>query len=79
MSDPFEPNAPDFGGNGAGAPEYRIQVIGQYVKDLSFENPGAPAGFTERPKIDLGVDLQARRMEGDKLRSGAETARARHQ
>jgi preprotein translocase subunit SecB len=63
MSDPFEPNGPNFGGNGQGAPEYRIQVIGQYVKDLSFENPGAPQAFAERPKIDLGVDLQARRMD----------------
>ena len=41
----------------------RVQVIGQYVKDLSFENPGAPASLTQRPAIDLGVDLQARRLE----------------
>ncbi len=44
-----------------GAP--RIQVVAQYVKDLSFENPGAPASVTVRPQIDLGVDLQARRLE----------------
>ena len=45
----------------------RIQVVGQYVKDLSFENPGA--GLTDikaRPQIDLGVDLQAGRVEGDR-------------
>ena len=41
----------------------RIQVVGQYIKDLSFENPGAPAAMTQRPNIDLGVDLQARRLE----------------
>ncbi len=35
-----------------GAP--RIQVVAQYVKDLSFENPGAPASVTVRPQIDLG-------------------------
>jgi preprotein translocase subunit SecB len=66
MSDPIEPSGPESG-NGAGAPvgEYRIQVIGQYVKDLSFENPGAPGSFAERPKIDLGVDLQARRVEAN--------------
>jgi preprotein translocase subunit SecB len=45
----------------------KIQVVGQYVKDLSFENPGA--GLTDikaRPQIDLGVDLQAGRVEGDR-------------
>lgn len=41
----------------------RVQVVGQYVKDLSFENPGAPGSMTQRPAIDLGVDLQARRLE----------------
>jgi len=41
----------------------RIQVMGQYVNDLSFENPGAPTAMAQRPAIDLGVDLQARRLE----------------
>jgi preprotein translocase subunit SecB len=51
-------------GNGSGdAP--RIQLLAQYVKDLSFENPGAPMFNSVRPAIDLGVDLQARRMEGE--------------
>ncbi|HEY8948650.1 MAG TPA: protein-export chaperone SecB [Rhizomicrobium sp.] len=51
-------------GNGSGdAP--RIQLLAQYVKDLSFENPGAPVFTGVRPAIDLGVDLQARRVEGD--------------
>ncbi|MEJ0027771.1 MAG: protein-export chaperone SecB [Rhizomicrobium sp.] len=55
--------APPSGDNGAGGAP-RIQIIAQYVKDLSFENPGAPASVTIRPQIDLGVDLQARRLEG---------------
>jgi preprotein translocase subunit SecB len=42
----------------------RIQIVTQYVKDLSFENPGAPTALTTRPAIELGVDLQARRLEG---------------
>jgi preprotein translocase subunit SecB len=53
-------------GNGAGqsgAPG--MQVVGQYIKDLSFENPGAPNGFAERPQIEFAVDLQARRGEGE--------------
>jgi preprotein translocase subunit SecB len=43
-----------------------MQVIGQYVKDLSFENPGAPMNLTERPQIDLGVDLQAKRLDPER-------------
>ena len=64
---------------GTGGLPPRIQVVGQYVKDLSFENPGAPGTVAQRPGIDLGVDLQARRMEADhfevelKLRVTAKT------
>jgi len=48
--------------NGAAPP--RLQVVGQYIKDLSFENPGMPAGnMVGRPQIDLNVDLQARQMD----------------
>ncbi len=38
-----------------------LQVVGQYIKDLSFENPGAPAGLTQRPQIEFGIDVQAKR------------------
>jgi preprotein translocase subunit SecB len=51
------------GGGEAG----RVQIIGQYVKDLSFENPGAPMTLTARPQIDLGVDLQARRLDPERF------------
>lgn len=43
------PNAP------AGA---SMRVFGQYVKDLSFENPGHPPIQTQ-PKIDIGIDVGA--------------------
>jgi len=55
--------------NGSGTPGdgppagITLQAIGQYVKDLSFENPGAPVNLTTRPQIELGVDLQAKRMD----------------
>lgn len=42
-----------------------LQMKGQYIKDLSFENPGAPMSLTnisEAPKIDVNVDLNAQRM-----------------
>jgi preprotein translocase subunit SecB len=44
-------------------PDVGIQVVGQYIKDLSFENPGAPVNMAVRPQIDLGVDLQAKRVD----------------
>ena len=52
------------GDNGVDANAPRIQIVAQYIRDLSFENPGAPSTMTSRPNIELGVDLQARRMEG---------------
>ena len=35
-----------------------IRVLGQYVKDLSFENPGNVQVNTQ-PNIDLGIDVGA--------------------
>jgi preprotein translocase subunit SecB len=55
-------------GNGSGEmPAPHMQILAQYVKDLSFENPGAPLNPSIRPAIDLGVDLQARRAEADQF------------
>ena len=37
----------------------------QYIKDLSFEVPGAPAVFTtlrSAPRVDINLDVQARRV-----------------
>ena len=49
-----------------GAPSIpNLQIVGQYIKDLSFENPGAPAGLTQRPQIEFGIDVQAKR--GDEM------------
>jgi preprotein translocase subunit SecB len=48
-------------------PDVGIQAIGQYVKDLSFENPGAPLNLTARPQIELGVDLQAKRLDAERF------------
>ena len=56
------------GQNGADAGgQPRLQVVGQYIKDLSFENPGMPqAGMTaNRPQMDLNVDLQAKQLDAE--------------
>lgn len=47
----------------------QFSVIAQYVRDLSFENPGAPGSLalTQQPKIDIGVDVQARRLPEDRF------------
>lgn len=43
-------------------------VKGQYIKDLSFENPHAPQSLSAvntRPNIDVNVDLKAQRLQDD--------------
>ncbi len=40
-----------------------IHVLGQYVKDISFENPGAPRSLRPAdtaPKLDVNVNVNAR-------------------
>jgi preprotein translocase subunit SecB len=39
-----------------------LQVVGQYIKDLSFENPGISTAISDRPQIELAVDLNAARL-----------------
>lgn len=51
----------------------RFVVRGQYIKDLSFENPAAPASLLPQknpPKIDVNVDLAAQKV-GDDLYESA--------
>lgn len=50
--------------NGA-QPAPPLVVNIQYIKDLSFEVPGAPAVFTTlraAPRVDINLDVQARRV-----------------
>ena len=54
----------DNNGSESGGAQPRVQVMGQYVKDLSFENPGAPNALNQRPAVEFGVDLQAKRLDG---------------
>ena len=55
---------------GGQAVEPTLQLIGQYIRDLSFENPGLGMQV-QRPQIDLAVDLQARRAtEGQQAQTG---------
>ena len=49
--------------NGAEAPQVKMQVLAQFVRDLSFENLVAQKGLTGtdmQPEIQVGVNLDAR-------------------
>jgi preprotein translocase subunit SecB len=51
------------GQEGTPASQPGISVIAQYIKDLSFENPGAPATLRPRgasPNISVSVGVQPR-------------------
>ncbi|MCP5412811.1 MAG: protein-export chaperone SecB [Alphaproteobacteria bacterium] len=50
-------------GNGDTPSAPHMQIVAQFIKDLSFENPGAASNITQRPQIELGVDLNARKMD----------------
>lgn len=56
MTDTSTPENPTPGEQPATPPSLR--VLGQYVKDLSFENPGHPP-VQGQPNIDLGIDVGA--------------------
>lgn len=45
-----------------------VSILAQYIRDVSFENPAAPfpSGAPDsQPRIDIGVDVQARRRTDD--------------
>ena len=47
-----------------------ISVEVQYVKDLSFENPSAPASLTRTksvPQIDLSLDIEVQRLDDNNV------------
>jgi preprotein translocase subunit SecB len=46
----------------------RFVVKGQYIKDLSFENPHAPGSllaFKDKPNLEVSVDLKAQKIKDD--------------
>lgn len=50
------------GGNGSAQQQPSLNILAQYVKDLSFENPGAPVSLQAReqsPGININVNVNA--------------------
>lgn len=62
--DPNAPQgAPTDSNAGAGAQNQEgaapaVHILGQYIKDLSFENPGSRS-VQQQPNIELGIDVGA--------------------
>lgn len=56
-------------GNGAvsEAPQVRMQILGQFIRDLSFENIVAQKGLTSdaQPDVNVGVSLDAKKRTAD--------------
>lgn len=55
-------------GNGAAAPQVRMQVLAQYIRDMSFENIVAQKGLATsdvQPDIQVAVSLDARKRPVD--------------
>ncbi|MEL6507685.1 MAG: protein-export chaperone SecB [Pseudomonadota bacterium] len=61
------PNTSNSAENGAQAGPI-MRVVAQYLKDMSFENPNAPAIYSEMaaaPQIEVNVDVSARTVGQD--------------
>jgi len=58
-----EPQESQSGGDGP-----QVNVLGQYIKDLSFENPNAPKSFQEpgeNPNLQLNFNVGANKLSED--------------
>ena len=57
------------GGDAAQAPQPRLSIMTQYIKDMSFENPRAPQPAPQsagRPEIQIKVDVGATSLGEDR-------------
>ena len=64
--------------NGNGAPPEQappqLNVLAQYTKDLSFENPNAPASLApqqQQPAINIQINVSANNLSRKRVRSDA--------
>lgn len=59
-----EPKPEASGQSQASVPSFAVK--GQYIKDLSFENPHAPQSLLQteaKPNIDVNIDLKAQKLQ----------------
>jgi preprotein translocase subunit SecB len=67
MTDSRETDTPHLPGSDVGAAP-NLQIVAQYLKDLSFENYNAPQSLMqsgEAPQIEVSVDLEAQTLADD--------------
>ena len=60
-----EPEMSENGAATAGEDIPQLNVLAQYIKDLSFENPNSPASLapqTESPNINIQVNVNAKQL-----------------
>jgi preprotein translocase subunit SecB len=60
-----EPNSESNGAGSDPSAAPSMKILGQYIKDLSFENPNAPqslAGQDGQPEINISVNVNAKPM-----------------
>lgn len=60
---------------GSGTPPVHAQIVGQYIKDLSFENPsiGKPIkNKEEQPNLEVQINVNAKRLKDDHFESAIE-------
>ncbi|KQT85551.1 protein-export chaperone SecB [Aurantimonas sp. Leaf443] len=60
-------------GAGAGAPAAAVNVLTQYIRDLSFESPHAPGVLRSQqrsPSINIGVNVSANPLGGPQASEG---------
>lgn len=56
-----------------GVQAIEAQILGHFIKDMSFENPGFGKAFTgpgENPNLKVEVNVEARRVNDDLYESG---------
>lgn len=62
---------PSGGDQAQGTAPVGLRVLGQYLKDLSFENPGAPGSLRgssdEQPSLDVNVNVNAKPLGPDQF------------
>ena len=52
--------------NQAARSNLQVEIVSQYVKDLSFESPNAPlslANMTQQPSMSINVDIEASELQ----------------
>jgi preprotein translocase subunit SecB len=68
MAEENKPNGGDEQGSEEAQQGPRVSVLGQYIKDLSFENPNAPKSFQEpgeNPNLQLNFNVGANKLTDD--------------